>query len=106
MAALTAVGFAVSTLTKSQVVAAVGSFVVFLLLFVVACAVHVPLGLAQIAREWWAFGERAAWFAAALAGLTGLFTFYEILILQASIDAFLTSAASPTRRKAAPSSSA
>jgi ABC-2 type transport system permease protein len=33
--ALTAVGFAVSTLTKSQVVAAVGSFVVLLLLFVV-----------------------------------------------------------------------
>jgi ABC-2 type transport system permease protein len=35
VAALTAVGFAVSTFTKSQVVAAVGSFVVFLLLFVV-----------------------------------------------------------------------
>jgi len=35
VASLTAVGFAVSTLTKSQVVAAVGSFVVFLLLFVV-----------------------------------------------------------------------
>ena len=34
-AAMTALGFAVSTLTKSQVVAAVGSFVLFLLLFVV-----------------------------------------------------------------------
>lgn len=33
--ALTAIGFAVSALTKSQVVAAVGSFVAFLLLFVV-----------------------------------------------------------------------
>jgi ABC-2 type transport system permease protein len=33
--ALTALGFAVSSLTKSQVVAAVGSFVLFLLLFVV-----------------------------------------------------------------------
>jgi tetratricopeptide (TPR) repeat protein len=43
------------------------------------------------ARAW--FGERAAWWAAALSGLTGLFTFYEVLILQASIDAFLTSAA-------------
>jgi ABC-2 type transport system permease protein len=35
VAALTALGFAVSTFTKSQVVAAVGSFVLFLLLFVV-----------------------------------------------------------------------
>jgi ABC-2 type transport system permease protein len=35
VAALTAIGFAISTLTKSQVVAAVSSFVVFLLLFVV-----------------------------------------------------------------------
>lgn len=42
-------------------------------------------------REW--FGERSAWLAAALAAFTGLFTFYEALILQASIDAFLTSAA-------------
>ena len=44
-----------------------------------------------MAREW--FGRRAAWIALALAALTGLFTFYESLILQASIDAFLTSAA-------------
>jgi tetratricopeptide (TPR) repeat protein len=43
------------------------------------------------ARAW--FGERAAWIAAALAAFTGLFTFYEVLILQASIDVFLTSAA-------------
>ena len=43
------------------------------------------------ARAW--FGQRAAWIAAALAAFTGLFTFYEVLILQASIDAFLTSAA-------------
>ena len=42
-------------------------------------------------RRW--FGERAAWIAAALAAFTGLFTFYEVLILQASVDAFLTSAA-------------
>jgi len=35
VAALTSIGFGISTLTKSQVVAAVGSFVVFLLLFVV-----------------------------------------------------------------------
>jgi tetratricopeptide (TPR) repeat protein len=43
------------------------------------------------ARAW--FGERAAWFAAGLAACTGLFTFYEVLILQASIDACLTAAA-------------
>ena len=43
------------------------------------------------ARDW--FGERAAWIAAGLAAFTGLFTFYETLILQASLDAFLTSAA-------------
>lgn len=50
-------------------------------------------------REW--FGERAAWLAAGLAILTGLFTFYEVLILQASIDAFLTAAAlyAVTRRR-------
>jgi tetratricopeptide (TPR) repeat protein len=59
--------------------------------------VQIALGTASVAgifltaRAW--FGRRAAWIAAALAALTGLFTFYEVLILQASIDAFLTSAA-------------
>jgi len=59
--------------------------------------VQVLLGVASVglifatARQW--FGERAAWAAALLAALTGLFTFYEILILQSSIDVFLTSAA-------------
>lgn len=42
-------------------------------------------------RDW--FSPRAAWIAAVLAALTGLFTFYESLILQSSIDAFLTAAA-------------
>jgi Flp pilus assembly protein TadD len=42
------------------------------------------------ARAW--FTQRAAWIAAILAALTGLFTFYELLILQSSIDMFLTSA--------------
>jgi tetratricopeptide (TPR) repeat protein len=42
-------------------------------------------------REW--YGVRAAWIAAALAGLTGLFTFYEVLLLQSSIDAFFAAAA-------------
>jgi tetratricopeptide (TPR) repeat protein len=44
-----------------------------------------------MARAW--FSERAAWIAATLAALTGLFTFYESLILQASIDGFLTASA-------------
>lgn len=59
--------------------------------------VQIALGAVSIglifltARAW--FGERAAWIAAVLAAFTGLFTFYEVLILQSSIDAFLTSAA-------------
>ena len=42
-------------------------------------------------RVW--FGERAAWIAAVLAALTGVFTFYEIVVFQSSIDVFLTAAA-------------
>lgn len=59
--------------------------------------VQIALGTAAVAcifvtaREW--FGRRAAWVAAGLAALTGIFTFYEILILQASLDTFLTAAA-------------
>ena len=40
------------------------------------------------ARRW--YGERAAWYAGALAAGCGLFTFYESLILQAALDPFLT----------------
>ncbi|HZV92836.1 MAG TPA: succinate dehydrogenase [Caldimonas sp.] len=36
------------------------TFGVFYAVFVVACAVHVPIGLANIAREWWSLDERAA----------------------------------------------
>ena len=43
------------------------------------------------ARAW--FGERAAWVAAVLAALTGVVTFYEIVILQSALDTFLTAAA-------------
>ncbi|MBL8309743.1 MAG: succinate dehydrogenase [Burkholderiales bacterium] len=36
----------------------------FYSLFVLACAVHAPLGLAVIAREWWQFSARnALWLA-------------------------------------------
>ena len=41
------------------------------------------------ARRW--YGGRAAWIACALMAGCGLFTFYESLILQASLDPFLTS---------------
>jgi 4-amino-4-deoxy-L-arabinose transferase-like glycosyltransferase len=59
--------------------------------------VQIALGTAAVAcvfetaREW--SGRRAAWIAAGLAALTGVFTFHEILILQASLDTFLTAAA-------------
>lgn len=43
------------------------------------------------AREW--FGRRAAWMAMVLAALTGVITWYEGLILQASLDVVLTAAA-------------
>ena len=36
------------------------AFAVFYAVFVVACAVHVPVGVANIAREWGGFSERAA----------------------------------------------
>ncbi len=35
-------------------------FAAFYAVFVVACVVHVPVGLANIAIEWWGLGERAA----------------------------------------------
>jgi Tfp pilus assembly protein PilF len=44
-----------------------------------------------MARAW--FGMRAAWIAAALAAATGLLTFYELLILQSSLDGVLAAAA-------------
>jgi Flp pilus assembly protein TadD/4-amino-4-deoxy-L-arabinose transferase-like glycosyltransferase len=65
--------------------------------FTAVRVLQVVLGTASIgfiflsAREW--FGDRAAWIAAGCAALTGLFTFYEALILQAALDPFLTSAA-------------
>ena len=65
--------------------------------FTAVRVLQIALGTASVglifltARAW--FGERAAWIARGLAAFTGLFTFYEVLILQASVDAFLTSAA-------------
>ena len=58
---------------------------------------QVALGTAAVACVFWTahawFGRRAAWIAAALAALTGEFTFYEIVIFQSSLDTFLTAAA-------------
>ena len=44
--------------------------------------------IAAAARRW--YGTTAAWCAGAMAGLFGLFTFFELLIVPASIDPFLT----------------
>jgi 4-amino-4-deoxy-L-arabinose transferase-like glycosyltransferase len=60
-------------------------------------ALQVTLGTAGVyaifvmTREW--FGLRAAWVAAVLAASTGVFTFYEILLLQSALDPCLTAAA-------------
>ncbi len=62
-----------------------------------ALGVQALLGAAAVgcifvaAREW--FGRRAAWIAAALAALTGVFTFFESVLLQSALDPFLTAAA-------------
>ena len=64
--------------------------------FTAARVIQIALGTAAVgfifvaAREW--FGARAAWLAAILAALTGLFTFHEVVLLQASLDPFLTAA--------------
>ena len=43
-------------------------FAAFYAVFVIGCAVHVPVGLANIAREWWGLGPRAAqWLSTAFA---------------------------------------
>ncbi len=63
----------------------------------VAQLVQVGLGTAAVglsfatARHW--FGERGALAAAGLTILTGLFTFYEVLILQSALDPFLVACA-------------
>lgn len=60
----------------------------------VARAVQIVLGTAAVGllalsvRRW--FGERAAWIAGALAAFCGVFTFFEVLIVPAALDPFLT----------------
>lgn len=59
-----------------------------------ARAVQIVLGTAGVwllalsVRRW--FGERAAWIAGGLAAFCGVFTFFEILLLPAALDPFLT----------------
>lgn len=65
------------------------SFTAVRVLQVIAGAMSVG-GLWLITRAW--AHTRAAWWAAGLATTTGVLTFYEILILQASIDTALTTA--------------
>jgi fumarate reductase subunit C len=44
-----------------------GLFAAFYAVFVLACAVHAPIGLVSIAREWWRWSpELALWFARAV----------------------------------------
>jgi tetratricopeptide (TPR) repeat protein len=65
--------------------------------FTAARVVQVTLGTAAVAlifvttRAW--FGRRAAWLAAVFAALCGVFTYYEALLLQSSLDTFLTALA-------------
>jgi tetratricopeptide (TPR) repeat protein len=74
----------------SAILAAGGSFTAVRLLQIAlgTCAVFMVW---VAANEW--FGRRAALLAAGVAALTGLFTFYESLLLQAALDPFLTAAA-------------
>jgi tetratricopeptide (TPR) repeat protein len=64
---------------------------------VAARLVQIVIGTAAVwcvfvaARVW--SGERAAWLAALFAGLTGLFTFHEALLLPSALDPCLTAAA-------------
>ena len=64
-----------------------GSLIVIRAAQIVLGTVAVGLVYAT-AREW--FGERAARLAAALAALTGMLTFYEVVILQAALEPLLT----------------
>ena len=58
-------------------------FAAFYSVFVVACAVHVPVGLTNIAQEWWHLPERhALWLARAFAVLllaAGLRAVYAVV---------------------------
>jgi fumarate reductase subunit C len=58
-------------------------FAAFYCVFVIACAVHVPVGITNIAQEWWGLGERSAvWLARVFAVvllLAGLRAVYAVV---------------------------
>ena len=60
------------------------SFAAFYAVFVVACVVHVPVGLANIAREWWGLGaDPALWLSRAFGALLlvmGLRSVYAVVV--------------------------
>ncbi len=76
--------------TLAAALAATDSFTGARIVQVLAGAAAVPAIWRMTA--WWA-NPRAAWWAAGLAVLTGVVTFHEVLILQASLDTALTAAA-------------
>ena len=57
-------------------------FAAFYVVFVVACAIHVPIGLEAIVREWLSLGPRAArvvaWVTAIAIALLGLRAVYAV----------------------------
>lgn len=65
--------------------------------FTTARVVQALLGTGAIAliflsaQSW--FGRRAAWISATIAALSGVFTYYEALLLQSALDPFLTALA-------------
>lgn len=50
------------------------AFGAFYAVFVLACAVHVPLGISNIAREWWGWSESLALWTSRLFGVLLLVT--------------------------------
>lgn len=65
--------------------------------FTAVRGLQILAGALSVGGIWWLTltwsTTRAAWWAAGLATAAGIFTFYEVLILQASIDTALTTAA-------------
>lgn len=60
-------------------------FAAFYVVFVVACAVHVPVGVANISREWWGMGARASLWLSQAFGLLllvmGLHAVYAVVVV-------------------------
>ncbi len=64
------------------------TFGAFYAVFVIACAAHVPVGLANIAREWWSIGPTPALWGARLFALlllvTGLRAVWAVVGIETS----------------------